>query len=251
MEMFMLAGALVATLGGVMALAFRVVRLPLGKSGKPGVRPVATREQAAKGGPREPTHVLLIHVTDEYKRHTMALREALDLRRSRNDAEALTRLLNERILRAEAARRLGEFVQPTLGGRLRQWLDQAWLDVLVDTVRREVAEVRFPTTQTRPLASERTLSRLITWARGGPATGAPHVLATYHREQREHYRLAMTQARRLANARRQSDARSCLAAEQAYHLRVSRDLKRQFQPGPGEGADTYGATDPALTAVLN
>jgi hypothetical protein len=251
MDMLMLAGALIATLGGVMALAFRVVRLPLGKPGKPGARPVAIREQAVKGGPREPTHILLIHVTDEYKRHTMALREALDLRRSRNEAEALTRLLNERILHVEAARGLGQFIQPTIGGRVRQLFDQARLDWLMDTVRREVAEVRFPSTQTRPLAGERALSRLITWARGGPQVGAPHELATYHREQREHYRLAMIQARRLAHERRQSDALSRLAAEQAYHLRVSRDLKRQFQSAPGDGADTYGATDPALTAVLN
>ncbi|HZC04047.1 MAG TPA: hypothetical protein VE338_00245 [Ktedonobacterales bacterium] len=250
MEIFMLAGALVATLGGVMALAFRVVRLPKGKSGKAGAR-------TAKAGSREPVQVLLNHVTDEHTRHTLALREALDLRRSRNEAEARARLLNERILHVEAARRLGQHVQPTIGGRVRQWLDQARLDILVDTVRREVADVRFGAVPTLPLAGERGLGRLITWARGGPKVGAAHDLALYHREQREHYRLAVIQARRLARDQRQADARSHLATEQAHHLRVSRDLKRRLQPDSGpnsglhDGADLYGATDPALTAILN
>ncbi len=250
MEILMLAGALVAALGGMSALAFRVVRLPLGKRDRSGKRPVGASGQAMQVGPRsEPTNVLLIHVTNEYKRHTQALRDALDLRRSRNEAEAFARLLNERILHVEAARTLSQFVAPTIGGRVRQWLDSARLDVLADTVRREVAEVRLPTGATRPLAGERALTRFITWARGGPQTGAPHALATYHREQREHYRLAMSQARRLLREQRQDRARSFLATEQAHHLRANRDLKRQFQPG--SDADTYGATDPTLAAILN
>ncbi len=245
MDIFMLAGALVATLGGVMALAFRVVRLPKGNVGKAGAR------MAPKSGSREPTQVLLNHVTDEYKRHTMALREALDLRRARNETEARTRLLNERILHVEAARRLGQFVQPTVGGRVRQWIDQARLDLLVDTVRREVAGVRFPSAQTRPLTREGRVVRLITWARGGPRMGAAHDLALYHREQREHYRLAVVQARRLARERRQGDARSHIATEQAHHLRVSRDLRPRFEPISVAGPDLDGATDPALTAILS
>ena len=252
MEMFMLAGALVAALGGMSALAFRVVRLPLGKRGRSSKRTAVTSRQAMQVGPRsEPTQVLLIHVMNEYKRHTQALREALDLRRSRNDAEAFARLLNERILHVEGARTLSQFVEPTIGGRVRQWLDSARLDMLADTVRREVAEIRLPTGATRPLAGESALTRFITWARGGPQTGAPHALATYHREQREHYRLAMSQARRLVREQRQDRARSFLATEQAHHLRANRDLKRQFQPGPAASADAYGATDPALTAILN
>lgn len=254
MEILMLAGALVAALGGMSALAFRVVRLPLGKRGQPGkagARPALGAGQAMPIGAREPTTILLIHVTNEYKRHTQALREALDLRRSRNEAEAFARLLNERILHVEAARTLSQFVAPTIGGRVRQWLDAARLDILADTVRREVAEVRLPTGATRPLAGEHALTRFITWARGGPQTGAPHALATYHREQREHYRLAMGQARRLLREQRQDRARSFLATEQAHHLRANRDLKRQFQPGPDTDANTYGATDPTLTAILN
>jgi hypothetical protein len=251
MEILMLAGALIAALGGMSALAVRVVRLPLGKRGRSGKRPVIAAGQATQVGAREPTNVLLIHVTNEYKRHTQALREALDLRRSRNEAEAFARLLNERILHVEAARTLGQFVAPTIGGRVRQWLDSARLDVLADTVRREVAEVRLPTGATRPLAGERALARFITWARGGPQTGAPHALATYHREQREHYRLAMSQARRLVREQRQDRARSFLATEQAHHLRANRDLKAQFQPGPDTDANTYGSTDPVLTAILN
>ncbi|HEY7850526.1 MAG TPA: hypothetical protein VIC27_10710 [Ktedonobacterales bacterium] len=254
MDPIMLTGALIVALGGVMALAFRVVRLPLSKRGKAshaGARPAITRDGAAKVGPREPAQALLIHVTDEYKRHTMALREALDLRRARNEAEALNRLLTERILHVEAARTLSQFIQPTLGGRVRQVIDQTRLDWLAESVRREVAEARFPTTQSRPLSGERALTRFITWARGGPQVGAPHELATYHRDQREHYRLAMTQARRFVREQRQADARSRLTSEQAYHLRASRELKRQLQSTPDAGSELFGATDPALTAILN
>ncbi len=248
MELFMLAGAVIAALGGVMTLAFRVVRLPVGK---PAAHSATVRKQASKVSPREPAQVLLAHVTDEHKRHTLALREALDLRRARNEAEALHRLHFERILQVEAARKLGQFVQPTIGGRLRQWIDQARLDVLADSVRREVEAVRFPATQTRPLAGERALTRFITWARGGPQVGAAHELATYHRDQREHYRLAMAQARRMLREQRQSDALSRLAAEQTYHLRANRSLKLSLQSAPGDAPDGSSMTDPALTAILN
>lgn len=246
MDMLMLTSAIIAALGGVMALAFRVVRLPMGK---PSARPATTRKQAAKVDPREPTQVLLIHVTGEYKRHTQALREALDLRRARSDAEAFTRLLNERVLHMEAARKLGQFVQPTVGGRFRQWFDQARLDLMVDTVRREVAEVRHPAGQTQPLAGERAFSRFITWMRGGPEVGAPQELVVYHREQRQHARMAMTEARRIVRERRIADAQARLAVEQAYHLRMSRSLRRQVQGS--DGADSFGVTDPTLTAILN
>jgi hypothetical protein len=254
MDVLMLTGAMVAALGGMLALAFRVVRLPQGKASKAGARPVAAREQVSKMekvNPRESTQVLLNHVTDEYKRHTVALREALDLRRSRNESEALTRLLNERIHQVEAARKLGQFVQPTVGGRLRQWIDQARLDLLVDTVHREVAEVRLPAAQTRPLAGERAFNRFVTWMRGGPQVGAPRDLELYHREQREHYRLAMAQAHRLVSERRLADAHTQLAHEQTYHLRASRALKGRFHLGSGDGSDAHGLTDPTLTAVLN
>ncbi|HEY8324120.1 MAG TPA: hypothetical protein VIG77_06480 [Ktedonobacterales bacterium] len=244
MQYFMLASAIMAALGGVMALAFRVVRLPRGSQGKRG----ATSARTATT--REPTQVLLNHVTNEYKRHTMALREAQNLRRARNEPEALFRLVNERIQHAEAARRLGQHVQPTLGGRVRQWIDQARLDVMADTVRREVAEVRLPT-QSRPLTQGRGLGRLITWARGGPQMGAPHELALYHRDQREHYRLAMVQARRFVREQKQAEARASLATEQTHHLRMSRALKGRFASGLADGVSNDGATDPALTAILN
>jgi Cu2+-containing amine oxidase len=180
----------------------------------------------------------------------MALREAQNLRRARNEPEALFRLVNERIQHAEAARRLGQHVQPTLGGRVRQWIDQARLDVMADTVRREVAEVRLPT-QSRPLTQGRGLGRLITWARGGPQMGAPHELALYHRDQREHYRLAMVQARRFVREQKQAEARASLATEQTHHLRMSRALKGRFASGLADGVSNDGATDPALTAILN
>ncbi|HEX8997600.1 MAG TPA: hypothetical protein VF812_16355 [Ktedonobacterales bacterium] len=245
MDMLILTSAMITALGGMLALAFRVVRLP---SSKARTRPQATGKRTSKLNPNDPTQVLLAHVTDEHKRHTQALREALDLRRARNEAEALTRLLNERILHTEAARKLGAFVQPAVGGRFRQWLDQARLDLMVDTVRREVAEVRLPA-QTQPLTGERAFSRFITWMRGGPEVGAPQELVAYHRDQRQHYRLARAEARRIARERRTADAQTRLAAEQAYHLRVSRSLKRYGQTG--DGADALGVTDPNLTAILN
>ena len=244
MEYFMLASAVMAALGGVMALAFRVVRLP---QGNPGKRSATSARRAAT---REPTQVLLNHVTDEYKRHTVALREAQNLRRARNETEALFRLVNERIQHAEAARRLGQHVQPTLGGRVRQWLDQARLDLLADTVRREVAETRLPT-QSRPLTQGNGFSRLITWARGGPQDGAPYELELYHRDQREHYRLAMVQARRFVREQRAAEARASLATEQAHHLRLTRALKGRFSLGLRDLPLDEGATDPALTAILN
>ncbi|HEX8728748.1 MAG TPA: hypothetical protein VF739_09015 [Ktedonobacterales bacterium] len=244
MQYFMLASALMAALGGVMALAFRVVRLPRGSQGKRG----ATSARTATT--REPTQILLNHVTDEYKRHTLALREAQNLRRARDEANALFRLVNERIQHAEAARRLGQHVQPTLGGRVRQWIDQTRLDVMVDNVRREVAEVRLPT-QSRPLTQDRGLGRLITWVRGGPQIGAPHELALYHRDQREHYRLAMIQARRFVREQKQAEAGSVLSMEQAHHLRMSRALKGRFAAGGTDGVLNDGATDPSLTAILN
>jgi hypothetical protein len=244
MQYFMLASAIMAALGGVMALAFRVVRLPRGFQGKRG----ATSARTA--ATREPTQVLLNHVTNEYKRHTVALREAHNLRRARNEPEALFRLVNERIQHAEAARRLGQHVQPTLGGRVRQWIDQARLDVMADTVRREVAEVRLPT-QSRPLTQGRGLGRLITWARGGPQMGAPHELALYHRDQREHYRLAMVQARRFVREQKQAEARASLATEQTHHLRMSRALKGRFASGSAVGVSNDGVTDPSLSAILN
>lgn len=245
MDMLMLTGIVIATIGGMLTLAFRVVRLPLGGQR---ARQTTNRAQPTTGQ-REPTQILLNHVTDEYKRHSMALREAQNLRRARNELEAMSQLLNERIKHAEAARKLGRFVQPTFGGRVRQWLDQTRLDVLADTVRREVEEVRLPATPTRPLNGERAFTRFVTWARGGPQTGAPQELVAYHRNQREHYRMAMVHARRFLREGRQADALTRLVAEQSHHLRVTRDLKRQFQPG--DGPDGAGATDPALSAILN
>lgn len=244
MQYFMLASAIMAALGGMMALAFRVVRLPQRSQGKRGAT------SARRATTHEPTQVLLNHVTDEYKRHTMALREAQDLRRARNEADALFRLVNERIQHAEAARRLGQHVLPSLGGRVRQWIDQARLDVMADTVRREVAEVRLPT-QSRPLTQDRGLGRLITWARGGPQMGAPHELVLYHRDQREHYRLAKVQARRFVRDQKQAEARAILAMEQTHHLRMSRALKGRFAPGLVDGVSNDGVTDPGLTAFLN
>lgn len=241
MDMLMLAGALIATLGGVMALAFRVVRLPQG------LRTGPANKQVVKMNPREPAQVLLVHMTDEYKRHTVALREALDLRRARNEAEAMTRLLNERILHAEAARMLARFVQPTIGGRVLQWVEQTRLNVVADAVRREVAEARIPA-PSQPLTREGAFVRFTQWARGGPRTGAPEALVLYHRAQREHYRMEMARARRIVAKRRTADALPRLAAEQTYHLRAMRDLKRQTQPG--DGPDGAGATDPTLTAIL-
>ncbi len=181
----------------------------------------------------------------------MALREALGLRRSGNEGEALDRLLRERIQHVDAARRLGQFVQPGIGGRVRQWYDQARLDLLADSTRREVAEARIPSGSTRPLSREGALSRLATWARGGPRGGAAPEVARDHRAQRERYRRAKAQARRYVRAQRQAEALAHLASEQAHHLRASRDLKRQFQPASVADADDYCPTDPAQTVILN
>lgn len=245
MDMLMLTGIVIATIGGMLTLAFRVVRLPLGGQR---ARQATNRAQPTNGR-REPAQILLNHVTDEYKRHTAALREAKDLRRSRNELEAMSQLLNERIKHAESARKLGRYVQPTFGGRMRQWFDQARLDVLADTVRREVEAVRVPATPTRPLNGERAFTRFVTWARGGPQTGAPQELVAYHRSQREHYRIAQVHARRFVQKGHQAEALIRLATEQTHHLHMTRDLKRQFQPG--DGPDGSGGTDPALSAILN
>lgn len=227
MEMLMLPVALVAALGGMFALAFRVVRLPLGKRG---ARPAATRKQVAKRvDPREPTQALLIHMTEEYKRHTRALRDARDLRRSRSEAEAFSRLLDERIFAVEAARTLGRFAQPSFVGRMFHWADLARLDVLADTVRRENADFRMPSGRTRPLAGERGVSRWITWARGGPQAGAAFVLEQFHYDQRDHFRRHMAEARRLVRERRHAEALMRLANEQSRCVRAVHDLKSDLQ----------------------
>ncbi|MDE3230465.1 MAG: hypothetical protein KGO05_11335 [Chloroflexota bacterium] len=214
--------ALIATLGGLFALAFRVVPAP---SGKRGARPATTGAKARKSAPREPTQALLDHMTDEYKRHTLALREARDLRRARSEAEALARLLRERVTVMETARSLGRWTQPAFGGRVRQWIDQTRLELMIDTVRREVAEAHMPSVRSQPLAGERVVSRVITWARGGPQTGAAHMLVEYHRQQRGHYRRELTAARRIAQAGDMQAAQRAFDAEQMELVRMSQTLK--------------------------
>lgn len=226
MPWIMLPVALIAALGGVFALAFRVVRPP---SGKRSARPATTGAQARKSAPREPTQALLNHMTDEYKRHTRAFREARDLRRARNEAEARVRLLRERITVMDVARSLGRWIPPTLGGRVRQWIDQTRLEFAADTVRREVAEARMPSIHSRSLAGERVVSRVITWARGGPQTGAAHLLVEYHRRQRDYYRYRMAEARRIARAGNVADAQAAFGAEQMELVRTSQTLKSDLR----------------------
>lgn len=227
MELFILPVALVAALGGMFALAFRVVRLPLGKRS---ARPAATRKQVAKKvDPREPTQALLIHMTDEYKRHTQALRDARDLRRSRSEAEAFSRLLDERVFAIEAARKLGRLMQPSFIGRMLRVYDLARLDWLADAVRRENADFRMPSAHTRPLAGERGVSRWITWARGGPQTGAAYLLERYHHDQRGFYRRRMAEVRRLVREQRTAEALTYLMNEQSHCERVVHNLKSDLQ----------------------
>lgn len=238
MPWIMLPVALIATLGGMFALAFRVVRPP---SGKRGARPATTGAKARKSAAREPTQALLDHMTDEYKRHTRAFRKARDLRRARNEIEARSRLLRERIDLIDIARPLGRWTQPTFGGRVRQWIDQTRLELLADTVRREVAEARVPSVNSRPLTGERVVSRVITWARGGPQTGAAHLLVEYHRERRDHYRDERTEARRIAREGNVQAAQAAFANEQMALVRTSQALKRDLQ------ALDSGAEPPAST----
>ena len=67
MEILMLAGALVAALGGMSALAFRVVRLPLGKRGKAGKAGARLAITSAAGHAGWPTRANagLAHSRDE------------------------------------------------------------------------------------------------------------------------------------------------------------------------------------------
>lgn len=227
MEMLMLPVAVIATLGGMFALAFRVVRLPLGQRS---ARPAVTRKQAEKKvDPREPTQALLIHMTNEYERHTRALRDARDLRRSRSEAEAFSRLLNERIFAIEAARKLGRLMQPSFVGRVLRVYDLARLDLLADAVRRENAEFRMPSAHTRPLAGERGMTRWITRARGGSETDATYLLERYHHDERGHFRRHMAEARRLVRERRQAEAMTHLMNEQSRCERAVHNLKRDLQ----------------------
>lgn len=239
MEIMALLGAVTIALAGAATLAFRVVRVP-------GRKAVHTARQALRMDPRQPADALHKSMAREYQRHSVALREALNLRRARNESEAQTRLLNERVRHAVAARDLGRFTRPAVGGRLRRWMDQAWLDVYVDRVRREVAEVRVPG-QSRPLSGEPALRQLITWIQGGPRSGYAHDLVEYHRLHREHYRLATAQARQIAQEGAEDEAQTRLAAEQAYHLRAARELGRTF--GLGGSTGPLSLTDPELAAV--
>ena len=238
----MLLGVFAITLAGAATLAFRVVRVPERKATNRGQAAAAT----ARMDPRQPAMALHAGMADEYRHHTVALREALNLRRARNETEAQTRLLNERVRHAMAARDLSRFIRPAVGGRLRRWIDQAWLDMYVDRVRREVAEVRMPS-QTRPLSGESMLGRLITWAQGGPRAGYAHDLVEYHRAQRTHYRLAMAHAKRLAQQGKQDEAGARLADERDFHLRMARELGRMSGVGGATGPLTL--TDPELPAV--
>ncbi len=223
MPILTLLGAMAFALASAATLAFRVVRVPRSNAATRGPAGSQTTRMDASSS----TAALLKHMADEYQRHTSGLRVAMNLRRARNETEAQTRLLNERVRHAVAARHLARFIRPTTGGRLRVWMDQAWLDRYVDRVRHEVNAVRVPG-QTRPLTSERALRRIITWIQGGPRTGYASDLVAYHRLQREHYRLAMAQARRLARENRRDEAQTQLGHEKDYHQRVERDLGEQF-----------------------
>ena len=235
MPFLTLLGAITLALAGAATLAFRVVRVPRGRS---------TRAPAGNRIPRketrldvsQPANALVKVLEDELQRHTLGLREALNLRRARNEAEAQTRLLNARVRHAVAARNLGRVIRPTSGLRLLRWMDQTWLEMYVERVRREVAAVRVPG-QTRPLTGDPALRRLVTWVMGGPRVGFAADLVEYHRAQRAHARMALAQARRLATAQRQDEAQTQLWNEQAYHMRAERELGRMFAataPAAGE-----------------
>ena len=112
---------------------------------------------------------------------------------------------------------------------MRQLFDQARLDWLADTVRRENTEFRLPSARTRSLAGERAVSRWITWARGGPETGAAYLLERYHADQRDHYRRHMAAARRLAREQRTAEALTYLVNEQSHCERSIHDLKSDLQ----------------------
>lgn len=239
MEILTLIGATVVVLVSGATLAFRVVRTPGRKTARPA-------PQTPRMDPRKPADALHKSMTREYQRHTMALRVALDLRRARNESEALNRLLAERVLHAVAARDLGRFIRPVLGVQMLKFVDRARLDVYADRVRREVTDFRAPGL-TRPLARGSVVSQLITWIKGGPRAGYAHDLVEYHRDQREHYRLAMAQARQIVLEGAEDEAQTRLVAEQAYHLRAARALGRAL--GLGGSTGPLGLTDPELTAV--
>jgi hypothetical protein len=226
MPILTLLGVIAVTLAGAATLAFRVVRVP-GNG--------ATRDAAPRVSANHPAAMLLNKMSAEYQRHTIALREALNLRRARNEAEAQTRLLNERVRHAVAARDLARIARPASGWLVIRLWDQAALDRYVDRVRREVATVRVPG-QTRPLTREGALRRAMTWALGGPRVGFASDLVEYHRGQREHYRLAMTNARRLTRAGSASEAQTQLWNEQDFHMRSAQELGEMFgitQSGTG------------------
>lgn len=195
----------------------------------------------------------------EHQRHTIALREALNLRRARNDHEAQTRLLNERVRHAVAARDLARRIRPSSGGLLRRWASQAWLDIYVERVRREVGAVRVPG-QTQPLTRESALRRIVVWAQGGPRVGYASDLVEYHRSQRAHYRLAKVSATRLARNGRHDEAMTQFWNEQDFHMRSAHDLGEMFgaesRPGPSPLATRplapmAGPTVPPASAPLH
>lgn len=225
MPILTLLGAMVFALASAATLAFRVVRVPRNDAAKR-----AAGSQAPRMDAGSPTAALLKHVTDEHQRQTQALRVAMNLSRARNESEAQTRLLNERVRHAMAVRDLARSIRPTSGGWLLKFMDQASLDGYVNRVRREVNAVRVPS-QTRPLSGEGALRRLITWIQGGPRTGFASELVAHHRFQREHYRLAKAQARRLARENRQIDAKIQLGNEKDHHERVERNLGEMFGQG--------------------
>ncbi|HEX9036924.1 MAG TPA: hypothetical protein VF808_08015 [Ktedonobacterales bacterium] len=242
MPILTLLGVMTIALASAATLALRVVRVPRGR----GMRAPAGR-QPARMDTSKPATALVAHLEDELQRHTMGLREALNLRRARNEPEAQTRLLNARVRHAVAARALGRVIHPTAGGRLRRWMDQAWLDMYVDRVRREVGAVRVPG-QTRPLAGEPALRRLVTWITGGPRAGYASDLVDYHRAQRAHARMALVQARRLVQANRQDEAQTQLWNEQDFHMRAERELGAMFAPIAPAGA-TSGSLPAAPRTV--
>lgn len=245
MPILTLLGAITIALAGAATLALRVVRVPRGRS------PAGSRTSRtdARLDVSQPANALVKSLEDELQRHTLGLREALNLRRARNEPEAQTRLLNARVRHAVAARDLGRLIRPTSGGRLRRWMDQAWLDMYVDRVRREVSAVRVPS-QTRPLTGERAVRRLVTWVAGGPRVGFAADLVVYHRAQRAHARMALAQARRLASANRQDEARTQLWNEQDYHLRAERELGRMFAATAPAAGDSPSGPLPAAPKTV-
>lgn len=237
-------GALVFALAGAATLAFRVVKAPTPRRVQKGAQSRAVAPQLSA---THPAAILLRLMTDEYQRHTRELRVALSLRRKRAEAQAQTRLLNERLRHALAARDLGHYLAPK--GFLyipQRMLTLGDLNAFVERVRQEARATRV-TSFSAPLRREGALRRFVIFVTGGDRDGFASQLVAYHRAQRDYYREAVRDARLLAESGRAKEALTELENEQMFHMRIANELGELL--GIRTPSETRALTAPRLTTL--